>query len=204
MRQPKTWDHFLAKEDFPEYSTLAPNLVRACDPCNRKKQRNFTNAPRRVVNPYFDPIPDQPLLWCDASVDAQGQLSLLYYIFRDPNVPPPVLDLFERHFEGFELLADMTIEGATIVDTFIQEIVLLRNTPFPAEELDYEISRKLNGLVNYPTNSWEVATFEGLRECASFLNYVNARVAPRADRPPRINRAALKAALRKPLGDEPV
>lgn len=197
MRQPKTWDHFLAKEDFPEFSTLASNLIRACDPCNRKKLRNFTNAPRRVVNPYFDPIPDLPLLRCNVSIDQEGRLSLLYHIFRLPGAPDSVLDLFERHFDAFQLQSDLTIEGATTIDTFMQEILYFRNEPFAAEELEYQLCRKLNGLNKYPANSWEVATFEGLRECADFLAYVNARVGAIVERPPRIDRTALRAALRE-------
>ncbi|MBY5590905.1 hypothetical protein HFO49_26035 [Rhizobium leguminosarum] len=195
MRQPKTWDHFLAKEDFPEYSTLAPNLVRACSTCNTEKRRTFTEAPRQVVNPYHDPIPTSPLLWCDASIDPAGKLALAYYIYRDPDVPDPILDLFERHFVAFKLEPDMTIEGSSLVGTFVEEIVQQYTTPLTAEKLDAEIERKLGGLWNYPTNSWEVATFEGLCDCAGLLQYINSRIVARPVRPPRINRAALRAGL---------
>ncbi len=147
------------------------------------------------MNPYHDPIPASPLLWCDASIDGAGKLALVYYIYRDPDVPDQVLDLFERHFEAFKLEPDMTIEGASLVGTFVQEIVQEYTTPITAERLDAEIKRKLGGLSDYPTNSWEVATFEGLRDCAGLLEYVNSRIVARPIRPPRINRAALRAGL---------
>lgn len=99
MRQPKTWDHFLAKEDFPEFATLGPNLIRACSTCNQKKLRHWTNVPRQVIHPYHDPIPAQALLWCDVTISQHNKLKLDYYIFRDPQVPAGTLDLFERHLK---------------------------------------------------------------------------------------------------------
>ena len=195
MRQPKTWDHFLAKEDFPEFATLAPNLVRACSTCNHKKLRHWTDAPRRVINPYHDPIPTDALLWCDVTVSQQNRLKLTYYIFRDPQVPDATLDLFERHFEAFELQSDMKAEGATAASSFIKEIIALRNAPLSAEELDEKIVAKLTGFEEFPANSWEIATFEGLRDCNGLLDFVNALVTPYQEPPPRLKRSEIKAKL---------
>ena len=178
MRQPKTWDHFLAKEDFPEFASLIPNLIRTCDPCNRKKGQRLTGAPREVINPYFDKLPDTPLLFCDASVGIDGRLVLKYYIRRNPQVTPEVLDLVERHFAAFELEQDLLIEGATIVTTFVKEITAGRTVALNAAGLEAEIKRRLDGLEAFPTNSWEVATFDGLLHSSSFIGYVNERIVP--------------------------
>jgi 5-methylcytosine-specific restriction endonuclease McrA len=178
MRQPKTWDHFLAKEDFPEFAALVPNLVRTCDPCNRKKGQRFTGALREVINPYFDNLPDTPLLFCDVSVDVDGRLVLKYYILRNPQVAPALLDLAERHFAAFELEQDLLIEGATIVATFVNEITAGRAVAMTSAALQAAIEGRLDGLEAFPPNSWEVATFDGLLHSPSFIGYVNARVVP--------------------------
>lgn len=50
-------DHFLPKEDWPEYSLFVANLVPACA-CNPKRGRNHKgdSAPVRALHPYYDTL----------------------------------------------------------------------------------------------------------------------------------------------------
>lgn len=63
----KYMDHYLPKDDFPEYSIHSYNLVPSCSYCNEKKSKLFLDADgvRKIFNPYFELIEDIPILKCD-------------------------------------------------------------------------------------------------------------------------------------------
>ncbi|MBE8717495.1 hypothetical protein C4F51_09865 [Cellvibrio sp. KB43] len=50
-----TLDHYLPKDDYPEYSFFSKNLVPACS-CNslRRKAVKGVVSPSRAIHPYFD------------------------------------------------------------------------------------------------------------------------------------------------------
>jgi len=67
-------DHYLPKEDFPEFSVMAANLVPACFHCNsgRKRQTFRGVTPNeRFLHPYFDTLADRPL-WLTRIVPPYG------------------------------------------------------------------------------------------------------------------------------------
>lgn len=59
-----TLDHYLPKEDWPEFSILLANLVPACSLCNSgSKGRTVkgTTAAERFLHPYYDTVARLPL-----------------------------------------------------------------------------------------------------------------------------------------------
>jgi 5-methylcytosine-specific restriction endonuclease McrA len=59
-------DHYLPKDDYPEYSVHSYNLIPCCSYCNEKKSESFLDklGTRKVFNPYFDSIDKEPMLIC--------------------------------------------------------------------------------------------------------------------------------------------
>lgn len=59
-----TLDHYLPREEFPEFSVMAANLVPACIHCNSGKKRRIfkgVNADERFLHPYFDKVAQSPI-----------------------------------------------------------------------------------------------------------------------------------------------
>lgn len=57
-------DHYLPKEEFPEFSVMAANLVPACSNCNssvKGKTYRGVKAQERFIHPYFDKFADEAL-----------------------------------------------------------------------------------------------------------------------------------------------
>jgi hypothetical protein len=50
-----TLDHYLPKDDYPDFTIFSKNLVPACD-CNSKRNTTVKgdNEPERVIHPYYD------------------------------------------------------------------------------------------------------------------------------------------------------
>ncbi|MCP3163199.1 hypothetical protein [Myxococcus qinghaiensis] len=58
-------DHYLPKDEYPEFSIYSLNLVPACAHCNSdEKGTVFVGplAPARFIHPYFDSISAKPIL----------------------------------------------------------------------------------------------------------------------------------------------
>lgn len=57
-----TLDHYLPKDDYPEYSVFSKNLVPACN-CNSLRGTTVKGraSPQRVIHPYFDDFLEQRL-----------------------------------------------------------------------------------------------------------------------------------------------
>lgn len=184
MRQPTSFDHFLPKDFFPEFSVLGWNLVWACDPCNRKKGNRFVNAPRQVINPYFDVMPDTALLHADVTLTAGGVAISFRIEAIDPAVPNDVVELIRRHYAAFTLENDYVGEGATVVSDLVNSIIAQHRLPIDQVQLDDAIDNRMREWGGYPINCFKLAVIEALETCPDFLRYVNQRIAA-APRPMR-------------------
>lgn len=54
--QVQTLDHYLPKEDFPEFAVLTKNLVPSCRDCNTSGKKYEEDGRRALIHPYFDDI----------------------------------------------------------------------------------------------------------------------------------------------------
>ena len=56
LSEPGTFDHYIGKGEFPEFSILSKNLVPCCSKCNSKKGEKFLseNGKRIFISFYFD------------------------------------------------------------------------------------------------------------------------------------------------------
>ena len=184
LRQPKSLDHFLPKDFYPEFSVLGWNLVWVCDPCNRKKGNRFVDAPREVINPYFDVMPVTALLHADAAVTADGVAVRFKIETLDPAVPPDVVELMRRHYAALALENDYVGEGAAVVSDLVNSIIAQHRVAINQDQLDAAIDNRMREWGHYPVNCFRIAVIEALETCPGLLEYVNQRIAA-VPRPPR-------------------
>lgn len=86
-----TLDHYLPKEEYPEYSIFSKNLVPACS-CNsrRKEVVKGKDSRQRIIHPYYDDFSD----------------ARLYKVVFSGSLEAPVIDLevINKTHEQYELL----------------------------------------------------------------------------------------------------
>jgi hypothetical protein len=111
----KTFDHYLEKKLYPQFSIFHRNLVPSCSDCNRDRLTTFDAGVRRVIHFYDDPVDQLPVL-LEALVRTHDAAT--FYVRAMP-IPDAMSQLFERHFVSLGLekrlrdvsggeLADMT------------------------------------------------------------------------------------------------
>jgi 5-methylcytosine-specific restriction endonuclease McrA len=201
IREPESWDHFLPKEQFPEFSVLLANLVYVCGRCNRKKGEYLVGQPRQVLNPYFDAIPTTvPLLYAGAAIIG-GAPKLHFMIAGPPPIPAPLVQLAQRHFDAFELQPKLISAGGAYLATLVDELVARYAQPIGQPMLTEELDIRLDGLLAASANDWRVALLDSLKVCNGLVDYINDRIAAkptaplRQPRPPRDPTFQVLAAL---------
>jgi 5-methylcytosine-specific restriction endonuclease McrA len=159
-----TVDHYLPKEDFPEFSVMAANLVPACSHCNSgKKGRTFRGAfpNERFLHPYFDTLAGQPL-WLTRIIPP-------YEAAQFEAAPIPSLGANNRELMKFHLghvLGPQFHRNAeNLWATYPQHLrdEVGGTAPVSPARAGKEIARSLRtSILTSGENSWNASFFRGL------------------------------------------
>jgi hypothetical protein len=105
ISESSTLDHYLPKEEYPEFSIFPENLVPSCAVCNTRKRDKIldggTNV-RMFVHPCYDVIPDTVLLAVRARMEADA-LILSYRLTRPEGMTLQTFQHLQSHFNELDL-----------------------------------------------------------------------------------------------------
>jgi hypothetical protein len=161
ISEPDSLDHALGKEEFPEYSLHAANLVPWCRGCNGKKgtvlrQHNC----REFLHCYYDDINSFAFLRCTIS-DSQSSDTppkLFFHVEKPEGMPERLFDIVRRHFKNL-CLAERFLQRADecLSDYWDNQ----RTDPATPAALTKRLAEceRLAG-----TNHWETAYYRALVE----------------------------------------
>jgi 5-methylcytosine-specific restriction endonuclease McrA len=78
-----TVDHYLPKDEFPQYSFFPPNLIPCCWECNHNKGENWSTKKRTrlFIHLYYDTIPFKRILFAKIN-------HLDFSAFKLPSIKP--------------------------------------------------------------------------------------------------------------------
>ena len=105
ISESSTLDHYLPKEQFPEFSVYPKNLVPSCAVCNTRKRDRIliegTNV-RMFLHPCFDVVPEVAFLVVRTRMEADA-LSLSYRLMRPVGMELQTFQRLQSHFEQLGL-----------------------------------------------------------------------------------------------------
>ena len=175
LNDPKTWDHYMPKDFFPEYSVFHENLVYICYGCNQRKSSYFDKNNLIYCHPYFTVDPDHALLHCKVTV-ANGKLSIQYYGSGIGSLKQAGVVLHE-HITRLDLIDRFKSEAASTVSGLIGELRQYHPKGISQESLDRVLERRYNeAQEKLGCNAWDSRLWHGLAACQDFLAYVNGKV----------------------------
>lgn len=174
-RPPETWDHFLPKDHYPDFSVLAINLIYTCNSCNLKKSNRLYSNPRSVIHSYFDQLPEKSQLICNVNI--QNNIPKLKYTISPQNTDYTT-NILRRHFDSLNLDILYRKEGKTIVATFMDELAERYPRGLKIMRLQEEIRLRYVTIPrSHGQNNWVAATYLGLKNCDEFLECINRHIA---------------------------
>ena len=105
ISESSTVDHYLPKEQYPEFSVFPKNLVPSCAVCNTRKRDRIldkgTNV-RMFLHPCYDVIPDVAFLVVQVHMEANA-LIVSYRLTRPAGMPLNNFQHLRSHFSELDL-----------------------------------------------------------------------------------------------------
>lgn len=105
ISESSTLDHYLPKEQYPEFSIFPKNLVPSCAVCNTRKRDRIldegTNV-RMFLHPCYDVIPDTAFLEVHTRMEADA-LVLSYRLTRPAGMALQTFQHLRSHFNELNL-----------------------------------------------------------------------------------------------------
>lgn len=105
ISESSTLDHYLPKEQYPEFSIFSPNLVPCCSPCNTRKRDKILDQDAEVrlfIHPHFDEIPQVEFLTAQIALQA-GALLLSFRLVRPLGMQLQTFNHLRSHFQILDL-----------------------------------------------------------------------------------------------------
>ncbi|WP_207064001.1 HNH endonuclease [Motiliproteus sp. SC1-56] len=173
MREPETWDHYLPKSKFPEFSVYSPNLIWVCNKCNQKKSDGLVENVKEVIHTYFDKLPEDCRLVCRINIDEDHIPNADFYINNYDS--SDCAELLERHFLAFELRDLYIKESGSYISSIIKEFSLRYPGGISALQLEDELMAKYQSIpASWGKNHWQAAVLKGLNECEGLADLINS------------------------------
>lgn len=164
-----TIDHYLPKEDFPEFSVFAINLIPCCNKCNLIKDRTVSvNGHRQIINFYFDNIIHQKCLVSEIIISRS--VKFVFKVRIDPSVNISEMMLYHRHFAALKLGSRLSKHASAEIPYSLSIVRNLNNKdPRIIRRLflrEAEISRGA-----YGNNYWRAALYEAAAASSDYIDY---------------------------------
>lgn len=169
-----TLDHYLPKDEYPEFSFFSWNLVPACDRCNNNKGVKFKGvcAGERALQPYFDGLASRRIItikfrptWKAPKLEpiaygVRGAKRAMVQWHIDNIIKPAGISKYVIDMWGAVVENPRTFLGAR------RDLNDMRAKLIEHEAADVAVSKSMN--------SWRAAFFHGLRNCSPALNFLKA------------------------------
>jgi hypothetical protein len=176
LNDPRTWDHYLPKESYPEYSVYHANLLYVCFGCNHRKGRHYDERELPYCHPYFTVPEGDALLHCNVRV-ANGVLTIQYY-GAGAGALVDKGSIVHRHIVGrLDLAKRFQAEAASLVSNLIGELRHHFPQGINSDPLRSILERRYADAQNQlGCNAWDARLWHGLAACADFLPYANTQI----------------------------
>jgi hypothetical protein len=166
--RPRTLDHYLPKNIFPELSVLLLNLTPMCDWCQGEKLTSFVteDGQKRYIHPYFDDV-NRPLFsiiftppFSTPSID----------IAVKEEIPDELSLLVKHHLEGIDFLTRFKEYFKT---RYISVLRRANNCRQPeAKNLQDTLALFLDMEQEKSINSWDAVLYRSILENNELMEYL--------------------------------
>lgn len=165
----ESFDHYLPKEEFPEYAIHTNNLIPCCKTCNGYKSYVWRNGVggRLFINLYRDPVPDERFLFVEVLDDGDGDLDFKYSLANPAGIPVDTFNLVKSHFTRLRLEERMRMKAVGIISEM--ENSMLSSTLSIADSAAEVIAAAERNFVSYGSNYWRSIAEIALAESPLFL-----------------------------------
>lgn len=170
LSEPGTFDHYLGKGQFPEYSVLSKNLVPCCSKCNSKKGEKFLskNGNRSFISFYFDKLPQRSFFVVELDID--DDVPYIKNMYTTSNNGNNIDEIIKTHFEKLELFERYKEPMSNRLSILISKI---NKSEQSRKDIIETLESEITALDKiYGPSYWECSLYRGVVNNEDVLDYL--------------------------------
>lgn len=165
-----SFDHFVNKDGFPEFSVHPKNLFPSCTKCNSYKGEEWReNGQIKYLNLYLEDLPEEQYLFVNVQVINNDVVTTEFYLDNPNGVDPDLFARIENHYNNLHLCQRFQ-ENADIVITPLENSIKTYYSKLDLEDLldliEEECEREMK---YYGFNYWKSILKIALINCDDFV-----------------------------------
>jgi len=163
-------DHFVPKDEFPEFAMNPLNLLPCCIKCNQHKSHVWRKSGnRKALNLYLDVLPAEQYLFVDVTFDQYGDMDFEFYLEKPKSVTADLFALIEFHFDSLNLFTRMREKAIPVISELQNSInSRLGNLSYPEIAQEIKDAAAANKLA-FGQNYWKSIVEIELLDSSPFL-----------------------------------
>ena len=163
-------DHYIPKEDYPEFTLYPYNLIPICNKCNKKKSGKFLDeiGNRQFINYYYDEIDDLDFVRVQIKYDKdniQKTIKIKYIADYNKITNKYLLEIIKSHYTNLKLLSRFEDAASNEVSELITTLISQseRNECKIRDWIQMTIEGKKNKQLSiYGKNDWKYLLYNEL------------------------------------------
>lgn len=106
IKEADSFDHYLPKDSYPEYSALALNLLPCCITCNMKKDEYWKEFGEiEIINFYLNSLPNVQFLFVNINSNSQDRTPLVSFEIKNvSHIDSDLFKIIQKHYKRLELI----------------------------------------------------------------------------------------------------
>ncbi|QIA07130.1 hypothetical protein [Draconibacterium halophilum] len=168
-------DHFVSKEEFPEYTVHPKNIFPSCTTCNSYKNKIWRIDGRiQFLNLYLDELPEQQYLFVNIGVELEENvITTEFYIDNRNNIDEAKYNLIRNHYERLHLCERFERNNDVVISP-LENIIRTFSQTLEIEEVKELIEEtSLRNKIYYGQNYWKSILEIALVNNEDFLSLVS-------------------------------
>ena len=174
ISEPRTIDHYMPKELFPEFSILPINLISCCSDCNNLRNTAWVKASNRTtINAYFDTLENKRFLYAETYFESNIP-QIKFIIQNNEGISEYIFKIITNHFDLLQLQHRYRNQVGNVISeihTRFSKPMHRSMTQVQKKSLLIEEAnshRDTNG-----ANYWKAAVLEALSNSEQFLSSIS-------------------------------
>jgi len=166
-----TFDHYLPKESFPDFSVHPLNLIPCCSTCNNKKRSVFLTdvGERAIINLYFESLPTERYLFSKIKYENKTPVAS-FFLGKPPSYSERQFRLVVEHYSRLNLL-DRYRENSPEVFSETQASIIIQGYATSNELVKDWLRKEAEKYSTlYSANNWKVPLFVAMAECDEYVS----------------------------------
>jgi hypothetical protein len=165
-------DHYLPKEEFPEFSIMRENLIPSCSECNGIKGLKWKNSTNRIIlNVYFDEIPKEQFIFIKLDI-IEGIIQWNFYLNLPVWIEGGLREVIKCHVKELNLMYRYEDPFKGVISEICWWARNGKNK-LNIKELKWIIEYTYNGFISERWNNyWKAVVYKEIMESKNILNYI--------------------------------